>query len=131
MVGRFVGAWLMTWISEAGLLACAAAMAVALTMGAALLPGALGAAALIAVGLCNAIMYPTIYALALPRDRQLAPLASMWLCMAVVGGAVVPMLTGVVADRVGLLPALLLPAICYVGIGGFAIACGWSREKDA
>ncbi|MBT2246357.1 MFS transporter [Sphingobium sp. BHU LFT2] len=131
MVGRFVGAWLMTWISQAGLLACAAAMAVALTMGAALLPGALGAAALIAVGLCNAIMYPTIYALALPRDRQLAPLASMWLCMAVVGGAVVPMLTGVVADRVGLLAALLLPAICYVGIGGFAIACGWSREKDA
>lgn len=131
MIGRFVGAWLMTRIAEARLLLYAAFAAVALTLGAILLPGALGAAALIAVGLCNAIMYPTIYALAMPRDRALAPLASMWLCMAVVGGAVVPMLTGAAADAIGLLPALLLPASCYIGIAAYAAMCARPQEAQA
>jgi FHS family L-fucose permease-like MFS transporter len=123
MIGRFAGAWLMTWIAEARLLVYAALAAIMLTVAAALLPGAAGAGALIAVGLCNAIMYPTIYALAMPRDSSKAPLASMWLCMAVVGGAIVPLLTGMAADAIGLLPALLLPAACYVGIALFAALC--------
>lgn len=121
----------MTRVSEARLLLCAALMAVALTVAAVLLPGAAGAAALIAVGLCNAIMYPTIYALAMPKDSRMAPLASMWLCMAVVGGAVVPMLTGAVADVVGLLLALLLPAACYAVIAIFAALCTTPKEIAA
>ena len=68
-------------------------------------------------------MYPTIYALAMPADAADAPLASMWLCMAVVGGAVVPLLTGAAADAIGLLPALLLPALCYAGVALFAVMC--------
>jgi FHS family L-fucose permease-like MFS transporter len=131
MLGRFAGAWAMTWVSEARLLLYAALMAVALTIVAVLLPGWAGATALIAIGLCNAIMYPTIYALAMPQDSRLAPLASMWLCMAVVGGAVVPMLTGAAADMVGLLPALLIPAVCYAGIGLFAATCATSAEEGA
>lgn len=131
MLGRFAGAWAMTWISEAQLLLYAAVAAVMLTLSAVMLPGLAGSAALIAIGLCNAIMYPTIYALAMPKDHRLAPLASMWLCMAVVGGAVVPMLTGVAADAVGLLPALLLPAACYAGIALFAVRCAPSTEIDA
>lgn len=128
MVGRFVGAWLMTRIAETRLLFCAALAAIGLTVAAALVPGVIGAGMLIAVGLCNAIMYPTIYALAMPEDSSKAPLASMWLCMAVVGGAVVPILTGAAADAVGLLKALLLPAGCYVGIALFARHCMGMRE---
>ncbi|WP_159981484.1 MULTISPECIES: MFS transporter [unclassified Novosphingobium] len=131
MVGRFAGAWLMTRMGEAALLLYAALGAVLLTAAAIVLPGLAGSAALIAVGLCNAIMYPTIYAMAMPRDARLAPLASMWLCMAVVGGAVVPMLTGVLADAIGLLPALMLPAACYVAIGAFAVFCAPPREMPA
>lgn len=131
MVGRFAGAWLMTRMGEAALLLYAALGAVLLTGAAIVLPGLAGSAALIAVGLCNAIMYPTIYAMAMPRDARLAPLASMWLCMAVVGGAVVPMLTGVLADAIGLLPALLLPALCYVAIAVFAMFCTHPREVPA
>ncbi|QUT06281.1 MFS transporter [Sphingobium phenoxybenzoativorans] len=123
MAGRFAGAWAMTRIPEARLLFGVALGAVVLVSAAVVTPGAAGAIALIAVGLCNAIMYPAIYALAMPEDAANAPLASMWLCMAVVGGAVVPMLTGVLADAFGLLPALLLPGICYAGIALFAAMC--------
>ncbi|QSR20038.1 MFS transporter [Novosphingobium sp. KA1] len=123
MAGRFAGAWLMTRIAEARLLLVAAVAAGVLAAAAAGLPGAAGAAALIAIGLCNAIMYPTIYALAMPADAADAPLASMWLCMAVVGGAIVPLLTGAAADAIGLLPALLLPALCYAGVALFAAMC--------
>ncbi|GFE77413.1 MFS transporter [Novosphingobium sp. TCA1] len=128
MVGRFMGAWLMTRIAETRLLFCAALAAIGLTVAAVVVPGVIGAGMLIAVGLCNAIMYPTIYALAMPEDSSKAPLASMWLCMAVVGGAVVPILTGAAADAVGLLKALLLPAACYVGIALFARHCMGMRE---
>jgi FHS family L-fucose permease-like MFS transporter len=131
MVGRFAGAWAMARVPESRLLLYAALAAVGLTVLATSLPGTAGAAALIAVGLCNAIMYPTIYALALPQDARLAPLASMWLCMAVVGGAIVPMLTGVLADAFGLLSALLLPASCYAGIALFAAMCAAPREARA
>jgi len=131
MVGRFAGAWAMARVAEARLLFWVALGAVVLVSVAVVTPGALGAVALIAVGLCNAIMYPTIYALALPQDAARAPLASMWLCMAVVGGAVVPMLTGVAADAFGLLPALLLPALCYAGIAMFAAMCADVRGARA
>jgi FHS family L-fucose permease-like MFS transporter len=109
MIGRFAGAAVMRRHAPATVLTTVAATAT----------GALAAAALIAVGLCNSVMYPTIYALALPADHRLAPLASMLLCMAVVGGAVVPLVTGVVADAAGLGSALLVPALCYVGIAAF------------
>ena len=130
MIGRFGGAWLMTRIPEARLLFYAAMSAIVLTVAAVVLPGASGAVALIAVGLCNAIMYPTIYALAMPQDSSRAPLASMWLCMAVVGGAIVPILTGSAADAMGLLPALLLPALCYAVIAAFAATCT-RRQSEA
>jgi FHS family L-fucose permease-like MFS transporter len=47
----------------------------------------------------------------------------MLLCMAVVGGAIIPLVTGGLADRVGLNKALLLPALCYVGIAAFVSVC--------
>lgn len=120
MVGRFAGAALMRRLRPAGVLAAAGAAATLLTLVATTATGIAGAAALLAVGLCNSIMYPTIYALALPEDHRSAPLASMLLCMAVVGGAVVPLVTGVAADAVGLGAALLVPAFCYTGIALFA-----------
>ncbi|EJL29292.1 fucose permease [Novosphingobium sp. AP12] len=123
MLGRFAGAWAMTRVNEARLLAGAALGAVALTIGAIVLPGGVAAGALIAVGLCNSIMYPTIYALAFPDDDRQAPIASMWLCMAVVGGAIIPLVTGTVADATALLPSLMVPAACYLFIACFASLC--------
>jgi FHS family L-fucose permease-like MFS transporter len=68
-------------------------------------------------------MYPTIYVLALPPDPKLATPGGTLLCMAVVGGAVIPMLTGLLADRIGLAASFGLPALCYAFIAAFARAC--------
>lgn len=130
MIGRFAGAYALARIRPARLLLAVALGAVALTLAATTLHGAVAAAALIVVGLMNAVMYPTIYALALPADAARAPIASMWLCMAVVGGAVVPVLTGVAADAVGLARAIALPALCYAGIALFARDRDRDRVRD-
>lgn len=120
MLGRFAGAFGLARIAPARLLAGVALAAVLLVAVATQAHGPIGAVALIAVGLCNAIMYPTIFALALPEDRGAAAYASMILCMAVVGGAVVPLATGALADRFGLAAAFGLPLLCYLGIAAFA-----------
>ncbi|WP_299005540.1 DnaB-like helicase C-terminal domain-containing protein [uncultured Caulobacter sp.] len=64
-------------------------------------------------------------------DAREAPVASMWLCMAVVGGAIVPVATGALADIVTLLPALILPAACYALIARFALLCARTLENPA
>jgi len=122
LVGRALGAFVMRRVAPARLLALAALGAAALTALAATAEGPIGAVALIAVGLCNSIMYPTIYVLALPRDPALATPGATILCMAVVGGAIVPVLTGLVADATTLAAALALPAACYLAIAAFARA---------
>ena len=120
MIGRFAGAWALARIGAARLLGGAAIGAVALLAIAIGAKGGIGSAALLAVGLCNSIMFPTIYALAMPEDAADMPAGAMLLCMAVVGGAIVPMATGLVADRTMLAWSLAVPALCYVGIAAFA-----------
>ena len=127
MLGRLAGAYAMKRIRPAMLLMLAAIGAASLTVIAATWEGMIGGVALLAVGLCNSIMYPTIYVLALPEDPRLATPGGTLLCMAVVGGAVVPILTGALADRVGLAASLVLPALCYLFIAAFARACRGSR----
>ena len=121
MVGRFAGAFLLRRVDAGAMLAAAGIGAMVLATVAGTGHGWVAAIALLAVGLCNAIMYPTIYALAISADPLDAPLGSMLLCMAVVGGAIVPLMTGALADRVGLAPSLLLPACCYAVVALF----GW------
>ncbi len=127
MVGRIVGAWTLRHVRPAMLLVTVALGAVIMVSISAVTEGIAGGVALLAVGLCNSVMYPTIYVLALPDDPKLATPGGTLLCMAVVGGAVIPMLTGLAADRVGLATALFLPAACYLFIAGFARTC-WERR---
>jgi MFS transporter, FHS family, L-fucose permease len=120
MVGRFAGAWVLRTFSPVALLAAASLLAMALT-GLAIFPtGSLGAAALLGVGLANSIMFPTIFGLAMPTRAEDVPAASMLMCMAVVGGALVPVLTGLVADRLTLSASLVVPLLCYGAILLFA-----------
>ena len=70
----------------------------------------------IAVGLCNSIMFPTIFALAIEGLGPLTGEGSSLLVMSIVGGAVVPVAVGAIADGWGLQLSLLLPAICYLYI---------------
>jgi FHS family L-fucose permease-like MFS transporter len=123
MVGRLAGAYAMKRIRPAHLLRLAAIGAALLVALAATAQGRLGGTALLAVGLCNSIMYPTIYVLALPDNPRLATPGATLLCMAVVGGAVIPMATGLIADKIGLAASLGVPALCYLFIAAFARAC--------
>ncbi|MEG3089872.1 MFS transporter [Sphingomonas sp. PB1R3] len=122
MVGRFVGAAVLRHMAPSRLLSMAAAIAPALVLVAVIGSGWTAAAALLAVGLVNSVMYPTIYTIALPPQADRAPVGGMVLCVAVVGGAIIPVLTGLLADRIGLVPALLMPGLCYLPILVFALA---------
>lgn len=131
MLGRFGGAVLLRRIGAGWLLVSAAIGAVALLGVAIGVQGGIGAVALLLVGLCNSVMFPLSYALAQPEDEADGPLAAMLLCMAVVGGAIVPLLAGAVADRAGLAPSLFVPILCYLIVLAFGIARGRTAKGAA
>lgn len=116
MVGRFIGAAVMTRVNPASVLAFNGAAAVLLVATAALASGDLAMYAILLVGLCNSIMFPTIFSLALRGLGEHTSQGSGVLCLAIVGGALIPLLQGVLADAIGLQPAFILPVICYLYI---------------
>jgi FHS family L-fucose permease-like MFS transporter len=121
MVGRFIGAYLLRVFSPGKVLACAAAGVIALLFISANATGAVSGWALLAIGLFNSIMFPTIFSLACEGLGPRAAEGSGIICVAIVGGAVVPLVTGHAADWVGLKTALIVPAICYAGILSFGV----------
>jgi FHS family L-fucose permease-like MFS transporter len=127
MVGRFGGAGVLRVAPPALVLAVCAAGAATLATIAGLSAGMLAAVTVLAVGLCNSIMFPTIFTLAIETSEQDTAAASGVLCLAIVGGAIVPLLTGVVADRFGLGHALIVPALCYVWVAVLGVSV--AREK--
>jgi FHS family L-fucose permease-like MFS transporter len=127
MVGRFIGALLMRYIAAGRLLACVAMGAGSLALLSAVSHGPIAAWSLLSVGLMNAIMFPTIFSLAVERMGVETPRASGLLCMAIVGGALIPFIAGAVADASSIATALILPAACYLVIAGF----GWYARTPA
>jgi FHS family L-fucose permease-like MFS transporter len=121
MLGRFAGSAVLRRVPAGLVLACCAQAAALLACGSALGNGPVAAAALLAVGLCNSVMFPTIFTLAIEGLGGDMPRGSALLCVAIVGGAVVPVLTGCVADLAGLAWSLLVPAVCYLGIAGYGL----------
>jgi FHS family L-fucose permease-like MFS transporter len=119
LLGRFAGAGLLRLFTPGRVLACVAAGAIALILLSANSGGGVSAWSLLAVGTMNAIMFPTIFTLASEGLGERAAEGSGVICMAIVGGAVIPPLTGHLADLSGLRFALVLPALCYVAIGAF------------
>jgi FHS family L-fucose permease-like MFS transporter len=107
--------------SPGKVLACAAGTALVLLFTSAHAVGAVSGWSLLAVGLCNSIMFPTIFSLACEGLGPRAAEGSGILCVAIVGGAIVPLLTGHAADGLGLKSALVVPALCYAGILGFGV----------
>jgi len=121
MVGRFIGAALLRMFSPGKVLACAAGMTITLLLVSANSTGAVSGWALLAVGLFNSIMFPTIFSLACEGLGERAAEGSGLICVAIVGGAIVPLLTGHAADLVGLKMALAVPAVCYAIILCFGV----------
>ncbi len=121
LIGRFIGAFLLRLVSPGKLLGVVAALAIALILASANSVGAVAGWSLLAIGLVNAIMFPTIFSLACEGLGPRAAEGSGLICVAIVGGAIIPPLTGHVADLTSLGFALLVPALCYAVILGYGV----------
>lgn len=121
MVGRFIGFAVMRKVSPGKTLAFNSAAAIILILTAIYSHGSLAMWAILAVGLCNSIMFPTIFSMALNKLGPLTGQGSGILCMAIVGGALVPFLQGYLADSIGLHVSFYVPAACYTFILYFGI----------
>ena len=121
MVGRFIGSGIMyLGVSPGKLLAGVASGAIALLALSANSNGSLAAYSLLAIGLMNAIMFPTIFSLASEKLGPRAADGSGIINIAIFGGAVVPLATGALADLTNSLAlALTLPGLCYAVIASF------------
>lgn len=120
MAGRMGGSWLMLRVrAERVLLYCAvgATLAMAVLLSGA---GVAGVAAFMLCYLCESIMFPTIFALALKGVGQHTKRASSFLIMSIVGGAVAPVLMGLIADHASMAMSFVVPLCCFVVIAAYA-----------
>ena len=120
MVGRFIGSAVLRFINPGKLLAIVACGAITLLIISTQSTGTLAGYSLLAVGLTNAIMFPTIFTLACEKLGSRAADGSGIINVAIVGGAVIPLLTGIIADLTSSLAiAFILPMACYAVIAAF------------
>ena len=125
MVGRFIGSAVQRKIKPGNVLGFNAFMAAGLVLVSMLTDGQIAMWSILLVGLFNSIMFPTIFSLALHGLGKHTGQASGILCMAIVGGAIVPLLQGMLADSIGLHQAFILPIVCYL----FIVYYGFTGSK--
>ncbi|MEA3180821.1 MAG: transporter, family, L-fucose permease [Gammaproteobacteria bacterium] len=130
MVGRFAGSALLTRFRATFLLAIAAAIAALLCLTVSQGAGVVAGGCAIAVGLVNSIMFPTIFTITLERSTASAAATSGLLCMAIIGGALLPRVAGLIADASTLHTVFFLPAAAYVAITVFAMSAARARVVD-
>ena len=122
MLGRFIGAAVMQKIAANKVLAFNAICASILLAVAMLTSGKVAMWAILLIGLCNSIMFPTIFTLAIAKLGPLTSQASGILCLAIVGGAILPLLQGMLADSIGIQLAFIIPMACYCFISFYGIS---------
>jgi len=121
MVGRFIGSAILQKVKTGTVLAIAAITACALVCISMLTTGHVAMWSIIAVGLFNSIMFPSIFTLGIAELGPLTGDGSGMMVMAIVGGAILPLLQGALADRIGIHHAFIIPAICYIYILYYAL----------
>jgi len=123
MLGRFVGSAVMRRLRPGSVLAFNAVAAATLVMTSLSGSGAVAMWAILAVGLCNSIMFPTIFALAITGLGKHTGQGSGILCAAIVGGAIVPLIQGGFADVIGIQHAFFVPVLCYLYVAYYGWRC--------
>jgi FHS family L-fucose permease-like MFS transporter len=122
MVGRFIGSLITLRMFRPGRVlavhALAASVLVLITM---ISSGQIAMWSIIAVGLFNSIMFPTIFTLAIDGLGKHTGQGSGILCMAIVGGALVPVVQGALADRIGIHHCFIIPALCYLYVAWYGM----------
>jgi FHS family L-fucose permease-like MFS transporter len=132
LAGRLIGTLLLTRMRADILLAACGIAAGMLCATVLVSGGSVGGYAALSVGLFNSIMFPTIFSLTLERSGVSPSATSGLLCLAIFGGALLPLAVGTVADNFGLASSFIIPFAAYVAIALFAMAVGkWSREAPS
>ena len=121
MVGRLLGAWLMNYIAATKYLAINSVIAVAMIVVSMNSTGDVAMWSILAVGFFNSIMFPTIFTLAIKGLGSLTSKGSGLVCQGIVGGALVPLIQGVAADMIGIQLSFIVPMLCYIYIGWYAL----------
>src|SRR4051812_35556688 len=116
MIGRFLGALLLRLFKPTSLLTLSTSAAALLVTISMISGGHTAMWSIIAVGFFNSIMFPTIFSLGLAELGPLTGSGSGILNMAIVGGAILPLIQGVIADHIGLHHAFFVPVVCYLYI---------------
>ena len=121
MVGRFIGSAILQKVKTGVVLGVAAASAGLLVCTSMLTTGHVAMWSIIFVGFFNSIMFPSIFTLGIAKLGPLTGDGSGMLIMAIVGGAIIPVMQGALADRIGIHHAFILPVLCYAYIFYYAI----------
>lgn len=121
MVGRFLGSLLLQKLKPRFVLAVAATCASLLTFITVLSSGRAAMWTILAVGFFNSVMFPIIFTLGIEGMGRLTSQASSVLVMAIVGGAIIPVIQGALADTIGIHQAFVLPALCYLYVVYYAL----------
>lgn len=121
MVGRFIGSAILQKIAPSRALAFNSFMVISLLLITMFTQGNIAMYSVLAIGLFNSIMFPTIFSVAIERLGSLTSKGSGWLCLAIVGGALVPLLQGYIADVVNIQLSFFVPLLCYVFIAWYGL----------
>jgi FHS family L-fucose permease-like MFS transporter len=122
MVGRIIGSGLLARVPAARLLALFTAIATAMCLYVVIVGGVAAGYMALCIGLFNSIMFPVIFTLTLERSSASEEATSGFLCTAIIGGALIPPLVGVVSGATSYATALIVPALCYAFLGLFSLA---------
>jgi len=122
MVGRFIGSGLLQKMKTGHLLGICAVCATALVTISMLSTGHFAMYSIILVGFFNSIMFPSIFTLGVAELGPLTGDGSGIMIMAIVGGALIPLAQGAIADKIGIHHAFFLPVICYLYILYFGLS---------
>jgi len=121
MVGRFIGSAILQKVKTGTVLGIAAFCSCALVMTSMLTTGSVAMWSILLVGFFNSIMFPSIFTLGIAKLGPRTGDGSGLLIMAIVGGAIIPVAQGAIADHIGVHHAFVLPVICYLYIAYYAL----------
>ena len=121
MIGRLIGAVLMNYVADTKYLAINAVIAIVMIVVSMNTSGSLAMWSILAVGFFNSIMFPTIFTLAVKGLGSMTSKGSGFVCQAIVGGALIPLVQGVAADTMGIQLSFIVPMLCYIYIGWYAL----------
>jgi FHS family L-fucose permease-like MFS transporter len=124
MVGRLIGSALLTRVKAPRLLTICTVVAFGLCLFVITAGGIPGGYAALSIGIFNSIMFPVIFTITLERSTASEEATSGFLCFSIVGGAVIPPITGLVSQHSSYVTAFIVPATCYAVLSLFAIASG-------